>query len=66
VGNDFTVESVELPEAAMTSSIERINGTSTRVVVDNIRPKLQLDGKKLILRIGGKPRVLEIPVAVQR
>jgi len=67
VGNDFTVESVELPEAAMTSSIERINGSSTRVVVDNIRPKLQLDGKKLILRIGGsKPRVLEIPVAVQR
>ena len=67
LGIEFTIESVELPEPSMTSRIERINGTSTRVVVDNIRPKLELDGKKMILRIGGsKPRSLEIPVAVQR
>ena len=64
---EFSVESVDLPEASMTSSIERINGTSTRVVVGNIQPKRELDGRKLILRIGGgKPRSLEIPVAVQR
>lgn len=67
VGMEFSVESVDLPEASMTSSIERINGTSTRVVVGNIQPKRELDGRKLILRIGGgKPRSLEIPVAVQR
>jgi hypothetical protein len=51
----------------MTTRIERMNATSSRVVVGNIHPARDLDGKKLILRIGGdKSRTREIPVAVPR
>ena len=66
-GIDFTVDSVEVPVDSMTTRIERMNATSSRVVVGNIHPARDLDGKKLILRIGGaKSRVLEIPLAVPR
>jgi hypothetical protein len=51
----------------MTSKIEAMGETSSRIVIGNIQPKRELDGKKLILRIGGsKPRVLEIPIVVTR
>jgi hypothetical protein len=66
-GIDFTIDSVEVPVDSMTTRIERMNATSSRVVVGNIHPARDLDGKKLILRIGGdKSRTLEIPVAVPR
>ncbi len=66
-GIEFTVDSVEVPVDSMTARIERMNATSTRIVVGNIHPARELDGKKLILRMGGaKPRTLEIPLAVQR
>jgi hypothetical protein len=66
-GINFQVDSVELPEEMMTSKIEAMGETSSRIVIGNIQPKRELDGKKLILRIGGsKPRVLEIPIVVTR
>lgn len=66
-GIEFTVDSVEVPVDSMTVRIERINETTTRIVVGNIHPVRELDGKKLILRVGGaKPRTLEIPLAVPR
>jgi hypothetical protein len=66
-GINFQVDSVELPEEMMTSKIVVMSETSSRVVIGNIQPKRELDGKKLILRIGGsKPRVLEIPIVVTR
>jgi len=66
-GNDFTVESVEVPVETMTTRIERMDATSTRVVVGNIHPARELDGKKLVFRISGaKPRTIEVPVAVPR
>ena len=66
-GINFQVDSVELPEEMMTSKIEAMGETSSRIVIGNIQPKRELDGKKLILRIGGsKPRVLEIPIFVTR
>lgn len=66
-GIEFIVDSVEVPVDSMTARIERMNATSTRIVVGNIHPARELDGKKLILRMGGaKPRTLEIPLAVQR
>ncbi len=66
-GIDFTIDSVEVPVESMTTRIERMNATSSRVVVGNIHPTRDLDGKKLVLRIGGaKSRTLEIPLAVPR
>ena len=66
-GNDFTVDSVEVPVETMTTRIERMDATSTRVVIGNIQPVSGLDGKKLVFRIGGaKPRAIEVPIAVPR
>ncbi len=66
-GNDFTVGSVEVPVETMTTRIERMDATSTRVVIGNIHPARELDGKKLVFRISGaKPRTIEVPVAVPR
>ena len=51
----------------MTTRIERMDATSTRVVIGNIQPVSGLDGKKLVFRIGGaKPRAIEVPIAVPR
>jgi len=51
----------------MTTRIERMDATSTRVVIGNINPARELDGKKLLFRIGvGRPRSIEVPIAVPR
>lgn len=66
-GNSFSVDSVEVPVETMTTRIERMDATSTRVVIGNIQPTRELDGKKLVFRIGGeKPRTIEVPVGVPR
>jgi hypothetical protein len=49
----------------MTTRIEKMDATSTRVVIGNINPARELDSKKLVFRIGGgKPRTIEVPVSV--
>jgi len=51
----------------MTTRIERMDATLTRVVIGNINPARELDGKKLVFRIGGgKPRIIEVRVSVPR
>lgn len=66
-GNAFTVDSVEVPVETMTTRIERMDATSTRVVIGNINPARELDGKKLVFSIGGgKPQTIEVPVSVPR
>ncbi len=66
-GSEFTVDAVDVPVETMTTRIEQMDATSTRVVIGNIQPSRELDGKKLLFRIGGaKPRTLEVPIAVPR
>lgn len=66
-GSEFTVDAVDVPVETMTTRIERMNATSSRVVIGNIQPTRELDGKKLVFRIGGaKPRTLDVPIAVPR
>lgn len=66
-GMPFHIDSIDLPDELMTSKIEKMSGTSARVVIGNIYPKREFDGRKLILHIGGsKPRKIEIPIIVVR
>lgn len=61
----LTIEGVELPDEGMTSSVVAVPGGAFRVTIGGIRPTMELNGKKVLIRTGGEvPRVLEVPFDV--
>lgn len=63
---DLSIDAVDLPDPSMTVRIEPLGAAAFRIVIGNIRPAAELNGKHVRIRTGGsEPRLLDVPFSIQ-